>query len=130
MDGEGDIAITAGDDILLNANAETAFGQFLLIASNGNNEDILDTDANDGVVMQANVSITAGNNNNVLVRAAGATGDVRLGLIDAGSGQVVVLADDDILDSNFAFAPQTVNLIGQDVQLIADADNNLSLIHI
>ena len=90
----GELGLLAGDDVLQSAAGDAlAAGDILVTAGNANTAD------EDGVVMAAGASTTS-TGGNLVVQASGAQGDILLGLVDAGGGQVSLSAGRDILDNN------------------------------
>ncbi|MEZ6134697.1 MAG: hypothetical protein R3C53_07290 [Pirellulaceae bacterium] len=107
----GHITILAGDDISLAANIiSNASGTIYLLASNGA--------GSGGVTMSAGTLLQT-NNNNIRVVADG-EGNVTLGLVDAGTASVSILAEGSILSNG---AP--TNVQADAVRLWADASVNL-----
>ncbi len=102
----GHISVIAGDDIELNDNI-TAGQTVYMLAGNGLN------DARLGVVM-ASTSVITTNNGNVRIQSQNG-GDIRLGLIDAGAGSIVLRADRSIIDTNEGL----LNVIGNALQMYA-----------
>ena len=88
----GHITLKSGDDVKLNANVATGgAGTVYLLASNAT------ADAINGVNMDAAASVsTVGGN----IRIVAQNGDVRLGLVDAGNGNVSINARGSVVDAN------------------------------
>ena len=113
--GSGHITLLAGDDIDLNANIVTQGNQstagtvFLMAGNNTSN------DAIRGVDMQNGTAILSGNGNVRIV--ADNESDIRLGLIDTGTGNVSLIAERSILDNNAAAR----NVQANTLRMIADA---------
>ncbi len=97
-----------GDDIDLNADVITGGGSVYFTATNDT------VDAIRGVDMQGGTLIrTSGGNVRVL---ADNEGDILLSQIDAGAGDVSLLAEGSILDNEFA-----VNVRADALRMVADA---------
>ncbi len=89
--GTGDISLRAGDDIDLNANVTTTgTGTIFFSAGNGN------VDALAGIDMQLGTQVS--NTGNIHFVTAN-LGDIRLSLIDGGTGRVYLSADGSIIDN-------------------------------
>ena len=98
------------DDVALNANVRTAgAGQVYVFASNAT------AGTNDGLVMQAGVSITTAGGNVRL--AAGNESDVRLGLVDVARGSVSIVSEGSVIDANAA----SLNVAALALRVWADA---------
>ncbi len=113
--GSGHLSVRASDDIVLNASMRTGasvapvqIGTVFLFAGNQT------VDAVSGVVMQSGVAVTTSNGN--IRVAADNEGDVRLGLLDAGTRSVSVAAEGSILNNTLG-----LNIIAADLRLWADA---------
>ncbi|MCX7400043.1 MAG: hypothetical protein NT138_20430 [Planctomycetales bacterium] len=106
----GHVSLFSSDDIDLNANVSTGgSGSAYLAAGNIGN------DALTGIDMQSGTSIvTAGGNVRL---TADRESDVLLGLINAGQGNVSVLAERSVLDSNVA----ALNIQANSARIVADA---------
>ena len=107
----GHITLVAGDDIDLNANVQTELtGTVYLLASNRS------SDAISGIDMLSGTSIKTGGGNVRLV--ADNEADILLSHINAGSGDVSLIAERSILDNN----GDTVNVEADSLRIIADAN--------
>ncbi len=94
LSGAVTLTLRSGDDIDLNADVITGGGSVYLTATNDT------VDAIRGVDMQGGTFIrTSGGNVRVL---ADNEGDILLSQIDAGAGDVSLLAEGSILDNEFA----------------------------
>ena len=112
--GTGHISLVAGDDVDLNGTstiATTGGGTVYVSAANGT------TDAITGIDMAAGTSITTGGSN-VLLAATGES-DIRLGLINAGSGDVSLSAERSILDSGVV-----LNVQADALRMVADSNSS------
>ncbi|WP_417744639.1 hypothetical protein [Rosistilla oblonga] len=111
----GHISVVAADDILQNADLVTAgTGTLSLVASNANNDGV----GSDGIVMQAATGTISGGGN-IRLQAAGES-DLMLGTIDAGTGDVSLIADRNVLSNNGA----EDNVRGDVLRIVADANND------
>ncbi|WP_417737823.1 beta strand repeat-containing protein [Rosistilla oblonga] len=111
----GHISVAAADDILQNADLVTAgTGTLSLVASNANNDGV----GSDGIVMQAATGTISGGGN-IRLQAAGES-DLMLGTIDAGTGDVSLVADRNVLSNNGA----EDNVRGDVLRIVADANND------
>jgi|GEM_PF-2674968 len=109
--GTGNLTIIAGDDVDINANlSTTGTGTVYVLSSNGAADTI------SGIDMAAGTAITTGGGN-VSLSTTGES-DIRLGLIDAGSGDVSLIAERDILNSGVA-----INVVANDLRMVADANS-------
>ncbi|WP_218934356.1 beta strand repeat-containing protein [Rosistilla ulvae] len=112
----GHVSINAADDIHQNADLMTGGeGTISLTASNSNDDGV----GNDGIVMRSDAQTVSGGGN-IRLQAAGES-DLFLGLIDAGTGDVSLLAERDVLDNNGA---TLVNVRGDALRIVADANGN------
>ncbi|QDV70821.1 hypothetical protein Poly24_45540 [Rosistilla carotiformis] len=112
----GHVSINAADDIHQNADLMTGGeGTISLTASNSNDDGV----GNDGIVMRSDAQTVSGGGN-IRLQAAGES-DLFLGLIDAGTGDVSLLAERDVLDNN---GSTLGNVRGDALRIVADANGN------
>ncbi|HUP82454.1 MAG TPA: hypothetical protein VM260_28125, partial [Pirellula sp.] len=106
--GTGHISLLAGDDLNQNSNIATGgVGTVYLLAANTT------ADAISGVDMAAGTNVTtAGGNVRVLAQN---NGDIRLGLIGVGAGNVSLIASRSILDANGA----SLNVAANNLRMVA-----------
>jgi hypothetical protein len=91
--GSGNITLVASDDIGIAANIKTqGTGTVYLLANNNTSE------ANSGVLMNSGTRVETANGNILVV--AGNEGDVKLGLLITGAGDVGIRAEGSIKDNN------------------------------
>ncbi len=108
--GVGHVSLFSSDDIDLNANVSTGGSGTVYLAA-GN----IENDALTGIKMQNGTSITTAGGNVRLT--ADRESDVLLGLINVEQGNVSVLAERNVLDSNGA----ALNVQANAVRIVADA---------
>ena len=109
--GTGNLTLVAADDIDINANlSTTGAGTVYLLSGNGAADTIT------GIDMAAGTSITTGGGN-VRLSATGES-DIRLGVIDAGNGDVSLIAERHILNGGVA-----LNVVANDLRMVADANS-------
>jgi len=110
----GHITLNAGDDIDQNANISTGgAGTVYLLATNAT------ADAIRGIDMQSGTTVTTGGGNVRMV--ADNEGDILLGLINAGSGDVSLIAERSILNNNGPIALTSDAASGQNQLVLASA---------
>ncbi|MCP4173419.1 MAG: DUF342 domain-containing protein, partial [Fuerstiella sp.] len=115
--GTGNVTIDADNDVDLNAHIATVGGDVYVLAANGTT----DGTPVDGINMEdANSSINT-SGGSVRLEAQGGSGEIRLSSINAGVGNVALIADDDILDDT---ALELANVTAAGLLMIADADNS------
>ncbi|MFO1066460.1 MAG: hypothetical protein U0892_21590 [Pirellulales bacterium] len=101
--GQGHITLRAFDDVVVGANVYTTGGVNGTVYIKADNNKV---DADTGVVMATGIAIqTSGGNVQI---EAGNEGNILLGLVDAGSGNVFLSAEGSIVDNN-GFSKLSVN---------------------
>jgi hypothetical protein len=112
----GHVTIQASDDIRLDARVTAGgAGTVYLLANNS----VVNGGGVDGVIMTSGSQVaTAGAN--ILIEARN-DGDARLGLVDAGAGDVSILAQGSILDGNAWSLVSSNATAGQNQITLADA---------
>ncbi|MFO1001669.1 MAG: hypothetical protein U0936_15135 [Planctomycetaceae bacterium] len=108
--GSGHITMNAADDVNLTADVATSGSGTVYLRSQNNA-----TDGDTGIVMTNGTSITTGGGNVRLV--ADNESDIRLGLINAGTGDVSLNAERSVLDNNGS----SLNIQADALRIVADA---------
>ena len=109
--GGGHITLNAADDVNFTADLATSSGGTVYLRSLNNA-----TDGVTGIVMANGTSITTSGGNVRLV--AGNESNIRLGLINASTGDVSLNAEGSVLDNNGS----ALNIQADALRIVADAD--------
>ncbi|MCU0707281.1 MAG: hypothetical protein MUF23_03220, partial [Pirellula sp.] len=116
----GDVSLKSIDDISISGRIRTTgFGDIYVDAENS----AIDGAMIDGIAMSAASQLVT-DSGNIMLRSEG-SGDIRLGLVATGSGDVAILADGSVLDMNDASSTApNLNVIAKRLILVADQDGN------